>query len=176
MAAVAQTLSGKININLNIVETVPLGTPSQQYSQTLNPIPQWGAGNSAVASGINQWFMPASTPITLASGASVTYLLSALTDGITRTISMVGGVRGWGVFVTTRTAGDFLTVGQAATSPWTSPFVGTTPGIKVYDFFALGALQTDGYAVVGGSNEQIKIANSGANPITFNFIAFGCLT
>lgn len=172
----AQTLVGKLVANLEVDETLPIGwstaTPPNYLNQTVNFV----TGNSAVSLGINQWFTPASPPITLAASASVTYVMTSLTDGLGRSLSMAGGIRHLGLIVTSRTAGDYLTVGQAGTNPLTSMFVGTTPGIKVYDILILSVLGTDKYTVAGGSNEQLKITNSGSNPITFNFVTLGCLT
>ena len=108
--------------------------------------------------------------------ASVTYTLTSLTDDIARTVTLAGGVRLVLLSVTSRTAGDYLTVGAAASNPWTSPFAGTTPALKVFDLLVLGIGSTDKYAVANGSNEQLKIVNSGSNPITFKLALLGCAT
>ncbi len=175
----AQTITGIVGKGGNLLEideTLPA-----PFNTTTNPVylsPNWQYvnGTSATALAINQWFEPSGTPITLAASASVTYTLTALTDGLGRAVSFAGGVRFWGILVTTRTAGDYLTVGAAASNPWTSPFAGTTPAIKVFDLLVLSVGSTDEYAVAAGSNEQIKIVNSGSNAITFKFIMAGCLT
>lgn len=175
----AQTITGSVGRSqkfLEIDEVLPAPFNSGQVASYLTPSFAYVNGTSATALAINQWFVPASSPITLAASASVTYTLTALTDAISRPVSFAGGVKIWGILVTSRTAGDYLTVGQAASNPWTSWLVGTTPGVKVYDFFALAVDKTDKYAVTASSNEQIKVVNSGSNPITFNFLMAGCLT
>ena len=175
----AQNITGRVGQGLKLIEideVLPAPFNTTPVASYLSPSWAYVNGTSATALAINQWFVPASSPITLASAASVTYTLTALTDAISRTVSFAGGVKLWGILVTSRTAGDYLTVGAAASNPWTSPFAGTTPAIKVYDLFVLGVGSTDKYAVAAGSNEQIKVVNSGSNPITFNFLMAGCLT
>lgn len=167
---------GRTNKLIEIVETLPVPFNTVPISGYLTPSFSFVNGAAGTALAINQWFVPASAPITLAASASVTYTLTALTDALGRSVSFAGGVRIWGILVTARTAGDFLAVGAAASNPWTAWITGTTPAIKVYDFFALAVGSTDKYAVSAGSNEQIKVTNSGSNPITFNFIMAGCLT
>lgn len=172
----AQTMAARLIANLEVDETLPIGWTSATPANYLNLTTNFVSGNSAVSMGINQWFVPASPPITLASAATVTYTLVSLTDGLGRSLSVAGGVRYLGISVTSRTAGDYLTIGQAATHPWTAPFVGTTPGLKVYDLLILGVFGTDKYTVSSGSSDQLLITNSGSNPITFNFVTLGCLT
>ena len=111
---------------------------------------------------------------TLYQAATVTYTLTALTDALGRSATFAGGVRGLWIRVTSRTAGDYLTVGAAGTNPWTSMFGGTTPTIKVFKFLCVAADLTDEYAVTASSNEQLKITNSGSNSITFEIGLIGC--
>lgn len=175
----AQTLTGGIGRTaslLEIDETLTPGVTAATIANYFTPTADYVGGNSATALAINQWFMPASSPITLASSASVTYTLTSLTDNLGRSISFAGGVRAWGIYVTSRTAGDYLTVGNAASNPWTAFLGGTTPTFKVYDVFFVGVKSTDKYAVTAASNEQIKVTNSGSNSMTFQFIMAGCLT
>ena len=138
--------------------------PSQSYS----------TGASAVASAINLHFEAASTPVTLASSASVTYTLSSLTDLLGRNFSMAGGVRLLVIQVTSRTAGDHLTLKPGATHGWTALVTGTTPVITIWDFFAVGVGNTDKYAITAGSNDQFTITNAGSNSITFSIGIAGC--
>ena len=137
---------------------------------------QFGNGTSATAAAINlQYIEGAGNQRTLAAAASVTLTLSNLTDQLGRNFSMVGGVRALALIVTSRTAGDFLTVGAAASNPLTSLFSGTTPALKVWDLLILGVYNTaDKYAVAASSADQLKITNSGSNPITFELALLGC--
>lgn len=170
----AQTLTASFGNGLRVSETFNTGPASSVADSSIVPGITFVAGNAAAALGINASFLKCVNSVTLNSGASVTYTLTNMTDDTARTISMAGGVRFVMIAVTSRTAGDYLTVGQAATNPWTSPFVGTTPGLKVWDLAVLGVGSTDKYAVAAGSNEQLKITNSGSNPITFKPALLGC--
>lgn len=175
----AQTVSGKIGGSLSFIEldeTLPVGTATPVVPNFLAPSWSYVNGASAIANGINQWWEPPSSPITLAGSATVTYVLTSLTDSLGRAVSFVGGVRGFAILVTSRTAGDYLTVGAAASGPWTSWLVGTTPAVIVWDFFAMMVQQTDKYVVASSTNEQLKIVNSGSHNITFTLLLFGCLT
>ncbi len=175
----AQTLTATLKPSLQVSETLGTNVSSTISDATLVPTISYVAGNSAVALGINADFIKGANTVTLNSSASVTYTLTALTDDATRAITLAGGVRVFYLTVTSRTAGDFLTVGAAASNPWTSPFASAnaaTASLKVYDFIALGVGSTDKYAVANGSNEQLKIVNSGSNPITFKVALLGCAT
>lgn len=108
--------------------------------------------------------------VVLAAGASVTYTLSALADDLGRTVALVK-VRAIVVIVTARTAGDYLTVGNAGSNPWTAPMSGTSPTFKVYKMYASVMDKTDGLAVTAGSADQLKFTNSGSNALTFT-VAF----
>lgn len=176
MSASAQTVTANVGRTVNwadISETLPAPFNSTSPTLSINPSASYVTGNSANSTAVNQWW---SEPITLASGANSIYTLTAMTDNLGRAVSFAGGVRLWGLVVTSRNAGDYLTIGAAASNPWTSPFSGTTPAIKVYDFFAMGVENTDKYAVANGSNEQVKVVNSGSNSISFQFTFVGCLT
>lgn len=174
----AQTLTGSIYTTITTTETLIYSGQSISPQSVITVNPQFSNGTSATAAAINQQYIEgAANPRTLAAGASVTLTLSALVDQLGRSFSMAGGVRALAIIVTSRTAGDFLTVGAAATNPWSSLFAGTTPALKVWDLLILSVYNTaDKYAVAAGSNEQLKIINSGSNPITFEIALLGCAT
>ncbi len=172
----AQTLAANLKASLEVSETFSTNLASTQSDATSAPTIQYVSGNSAVSLGLNADFIKGVNPVTLNGSASVTYTLTALTDDATRAITLAGGVRVLYLSVTSRTAGDFLTVGAAASNPWTSIFAGTTPALKVFDLLVLGVGSTDKYAVTNASNEQLKIINSGSNPITFKLALLGCAT
>jgi hypothetical protein len=174
----AQTLTGQIYLTLSTTETLIYGPQSLAALGTFTVNTTFANGTSATAAAINnQYVEGANNQRTLAAGASVTLTLSALVDQLGRTVSMAGGVRALAIIVTSRTAGDFLTVGAAATNPWTALFSGTTPALKVWDLLVLSVYNTaDKYAVTAASSEQLKITNSGSNPITFEIAILGCAT
>lgn len=170
---ITATIGGGSQI-LSLNETLPAPFANQPLSVIFSPAWSFVNGAAAVANGINQWFQPSLGTVTLAGSASATYTLTALTDALGRSLTMAGGVRAWGILVTSRTAGDYLTVGAAGTNPWVSFMGGTTPTLKVWDFHFMGVKGTDKYVVTASSNEQLKITNSGSNPITFYLIVLGC--
>ncbi len=174
----AQTLTATFKPTLEVAETLSTNLTSTISDATLISPIQYVAGNGAVALGINADFIKGVNPVTLNSSASQTYTLTALTDDATRAITLAGGVRILVLYVTSRTAGDYLTVGAAAANPWTSFLSGTTPASASISRprFALAVGSTDKYVVANGSNEQLKIVNSGSNPITFKLALLGCAT
>lgn len=171
------TVVAKLQSNWTVDETISLfgttnTTPLEGTSQLTE---QFVTGTSGTANAINNYYIKSGTnAVTLASGATATYILTSLTDPLGRAVTFAGGVRGMWVTVTTRVAGDFLTIGAAGTNPWTSLFAGTTPAIKVFKYFCIEADLTDKYAVTASSNEQLKFTNSGSNSLTFEFGLIGC--
>lgn len=171
----AMTVNAKLSANWTIDETLPILGSAQQVEGVSGLTDQFVPGTSGTANAVDGYFAKlAVNAVTLTAGASVTYTLTALVDPMGRTVTFAGGVRGFWIRVLTRTAGDFLTVGAAATNPWTAMFAGTTPAIKVFKFFCVEVDLTDKYAVTAASNEQLKIVNSGSNSITFELGLVGC--
>lgn len=78
----------------------------------------------------------------------------------------------------TWTDGDFLTIGNAGTNKWTA-FIQSSGTILLYSGTQAnpGALVVSqgggGLAVAAGTSEQLKIVNSGSNPVTFSLILVG---
>ena len=75
------------------------------------------------------------------------------------------------------TESDYLTIGGAASNAWTNAFTGNVklksgtsnmPGV-----FLLTDGGSTGFIVAAGSNEQLKVTNSGANPVTFLLVLLG---
>lgn len=172
----AQVLTAKFGNGLEVAETFSTNMQSTVSDSTLVPSLTYVTGNGAISLGINASFIKSVNTVTLNSAGTVTYTLTTLTDDATRAITLAGGVRFLMLTVTSRTAGDFLTVGAAASNPWVAPFAGTTPALKIFDLLILGVGNTDKYAVAAGSAEQLKIVNSGSNPITFKLALLGCAT
>jgi hypothetical protein len=170
----AQTLTARTTGGIQVTETLTTNFGSTVSDYTLPLSISYVSGNSANSLAINASFIHGTNTVTLATGANATYTLTSLTDDAGRSVTMAGGVRMLVLYVTSRSAGDYLTVGAAGTNPWTSPFSGTTPALKVYDLLVLGVGSTDKYTVAAGSNEQLKITNSGSNSITFKVGILGC--
>jgi hypothetical protein len=159
------TVVAKLQSNWTVDETISLfGETNATPLEGQNPLTeQFVTGTSGTANAINNYYIKAGT-----------YVLTSLTDPLGRAVTFAGGVRGMWVKVTTRVAGDFLTIGAAGTNPWTSMFAGTTPAIKVFKYFCIEVDLADKYVVAAGSNEQLKFVNSGSNSMTFEFGLIGC--
>jgi hypothetical protein len=113
---------------------------------------------------------------TLSHGASDTWTLSALTDGLGRNGSMAR-VKGILVETSASVDGDDLGLGAAATHPWTALTGSSTAVIPVKSLgvFLIAATNTTGLVVTSGSSDQLKITNnSSVNPITYRIALAGC--
>jgi hypothetical protein len=173
----AFTVVAKLESKWTIDETINLfGVTSASPLEATSLLTEnFVTGTSGTANAVDTYYVKAGTnAVTLASAATVTYVLSSLTDPLGRSVTFAGGVRGLWVKVTTRVAGDYLTIGAAGTNPWTALFAGTTPAIKVFKFLCIEADLTDKYTVTASSNEQLKFTNSGSNSLTFEFGLIGC--
>ena len=159
----SQNCTDALQVNHTVLETLTLGVSSASLQDQFLPAYSFSNGN-----GSNQvqlhW---EAANVTLAASASTTYTLSALTDSLGRTVAF-SKVMLMILQVITLTAGDYLTVGAAASHPWTAYLGGTTPTEIVYDLLVRAVAQTDGLTVTSGSSDQLKITNSGSNSITFS--------
>lgn len=76
--------------------------------------------------------------------------------------------------------GDYLTIGAAGSNPWTS-LIGTSTSTLLLKSGTVGIPGTlsfteggaTGWVVASGSNEQLKIVNSGSNPVTYLLVLLG---
>lgn len=169
----AKTVTASLVTKLTINETLSTGLSSRIFSTDLLSDLEWVSGNTAVANGLNEIYCKAVSTVTLNSGANTTYTLTNITDDGGRAVAFANGVRGLLIQVTSRSAGDYLNVGAAASNAWTGLVNSNTAVMKVYDFAAFGVLSTDKYAVANGSSEQVKITNAGSNAITFKLAVLG---
>lgn len=171
----AQVLTGRFTSTINLNETLASGlSNSSSLPGTLSVAFDYTNGNSATAGAINQEFCKGYTTVTLNSGATVTYTLTSLTDDAGRSKSFANGVRGVAIYVTSRSTGDYLNVGAAASNAWTGLVNSNTAVFRVYDFFATAiGNSTDKLAVTASSSEQLKIANAGNSAITFKLAVWG---
>jgi hypothetical protein len=168
----SQSVVASMSVKLNITETLSTGLASVAASSDLVPAFSWVAGNTATANGVSQYFANSTNTITLNSGANTTLTLTALTDASGSSRTLVNGVRGFMIYVTSRSAGDFLTVGNSSANSWTGFVSVNTATFRVYDFHASAVMNTDKLAVSSTSN-QLRITNAGSNAITFKVALWG---
>jgi hypothetical protein len=171
------TVVAKLESKWSVDETISLfGSTGTQPLEGISQLTeQFVTGTSGTANAIDEYYIKAGTnAVTLAASGTATYILTSLTDPLSRAVTFAGGVRGFWYRATTRVAGDYVTIGAAGTNPWTSMFGGTTPTIKVFKYFCVEADLTDKYTVTASSNEQLKFTNSGSNSLTFEFGLIGC--
>jgi len=169
----AQTVTASMATQISVSETMSQAL-SNSVPATGQIVPSFAYvnGNSATALGINQYLARGVTTVTLNASANTTIVLTNTTDDIGRTVAFANGVRGIAVYATSRTTGDFLTIGAAATNTWTGLISVNTATVKVFDYFQVSVASTDKYAVSAG-NDQLKITNGGSNPITFKYVILG---
>lgn len=106
---------------------------------------------------------------TLAAGSSSVYNLAALTDDTGRSVPF-RSLRALAVVVTSRSSGDYLSVGAATSTPFVAAW--GTGSAKVYDQIAFAVASSDAYAVTTGAG-NFKVTNSGASAITYTVNALG---
>jgi hypothetical protein len=109
---------------------------------------------------------------TLAANAVTT---SGAGTGCTLNLTASAYAEGSQVFIDT----DYLTLGGAAANPWTGfiqtgatvarLYSGTLTNPNKFQIENWGA----GYAITAGASEQWKVVNSGANPVTYDFLVVG---
>ncbi len=160
-------ITATVAINYQVNEQISLGYASQYFQDQDQPSYAFTNGTGSNQADLH-W---EKTGVTLAAGASTTYTLSALTDDLGRSVAFVD-VAAIAVRCTTRTAGDYLTLGNATTHSWT-PIWGATGTEKCYGYLLKVADLTDCFAVASGTSDQLKIVNSGSNSITFSIAILG---
>lgn len=173
--AVDLTVTSQTSNTSKVTETVTVGGRSQSIGPLTYPANTYTFTNGTsttgtVASVIDDYWVKSS--VTLASAGTVTYTLSALTDDFGRTVAFAR-VREIGIQVTSKTGNDYLTVGQAGTNPWISPFAGTTPAAKVRDLWHIVDNSPAALVVTSSSADQLLITNSGSASMTFTIWIFG---
>lgn len=171
-----QNVTATSTAQSQVKEVLTLGGISQTYGPVTQPTPPQGVYNfnnglssgGTVSGNIDLHWEPATGPVTLAAGASVTYTLSALTDQLGRTIAFAR-IREFLLTITGRTAGtnDYLTLGNAALHPWTDLTGGATNTFNVRSSFMKIDDSPAAMVVTSGTSDQLLIKNNGANPITF---------
>ena len=99
--------------------------------------------------------------ISLGAGATITKDLTTLLNGIGGA-ALLAKVRGM-LFIADAGNDGNITIGDAATFPFTGPLTGTTPKVVLgAEAVALFLDWKTGWAVTNGANDNLKFANSGA--------------
>lgn len=159
--------SNTISVSDNIAETMNIGVFSSSQQANM-PTPSYSLATGTGAGQVDlHWEKSTATAVTLASSASVTYTLSALTDDAGRSVPFVK-IKKVLIFLTTRTTGDYLTVAPGGTHGWTQ--LGT---FTVWDLYLNVNNSTAGWPVVASTTDQITVTNSGSNSITFQIAISG---
>ena len=164
-------ISGSLMASVEISESLADGLESGGLTLSELATLPFTAGTAASECDL-KW----STSSTLAAGASETWTLSALTDGLNRAVDFA---RVKLILIETGATvdGDDLIIGNAPANPWAAIFGagGQSESVKSLGVLLRAALNTTGYPVAAGSSDQLKIANaSSANPITYRITFAGC--
>jgi hypothetical protein len=116
----------------------------------------------------------ANPPTSNSSGAADTWTLSALTDGLGRSVPF-RRIRIFYLSNPNTVDGNILTVGGAASNEWTAIVggAGQTFPVKSLGVEVKTALNTTGFVVTPSSSDQLKIKNAGPNPITYRIALVG---
>lgn len=149
-------LSGRISLTLNATVSGVSGLSTAEH--VVNE-----SKNFAIVDGIltKQFNVLYDEEISLAAGANVTKDLTTLLNGIGGS-ALLAKVRGLLFIADAANDGNF-TIGAAATFPFLGPLGGTTPTLTLAaEAIALLLDWKAGWAVVNGSNDNLKFANSGA--------------
>lgn len=158
----AQTITQTVAVNDTVSETLTYGTANAVSVQAVSN-PSFSFASGTTLGSVDYHF---EHTYTLASSATQTLTLSALTDDLGRAVAFVK-VRRLSINVTSKTGNDFLTVGAAGSNPWTAILGGTTPTYIVRNYDLKIANDTTSFAVAAASNDQLKIVNSGSASMTF---------
>ncbi len=160
---------GNINLSIGIDETLSFDGQNAAPHLGLNPTQAFANGTAA-----NQCDLKWSHTSTLAAGSNDTYTLSALTDGLGRSVAFAR-VRAILIVPQSTVDGDDLAVGGAATHEWLAitGSAGQTYLVKSKGFDLKVAMNTTGFPVTASTSDQLKIHNSGANPITYTITLVG---
>lgn len=165
------TLSNRHSINKANSGSLNATAVEQNYSTT-NQFTSIGAGALA----FNEIYCAVRT---LAGGASETLdLYGGLTNEIGDTINFAR-IKSISIELLTTTTASSITVGNAASNPWTGPLGGTTPTITIRNggFFAASCSDATGFTVTNASADSLKVLNNdGSNTATYRLTLIGALT
>ncbi|MFL6141671.1 MAG: hypothetical protein ACJ72N_07350 [Labedaea sp.] len=171
-------VSQNIIINDTVTEQLAYGGASIGAVSSQSPSFTFSNGTSSggtvgnVIDLKNEFAAISGTAVTLAAGASITYTLSAMTDGLGRAVAFAR-LRRHVIRIIAKTSGDFLTVGGAGARQCIDIVNGT---FKVTDEDRKTFADGPGAIVTAGTSDQVKILNSSTHPITFEYALTGCST
>jgi hypothetical protein len=164
-----QVIAHTIAVRDTITETLTFGDAAAVQVQANGDVSfSFANGTTAGAQDLH-W----ENTYTLAAGASQTITLSALTDGLTRTVALVR-IKRLAISISAKTGNDFLTVGNATSNPWLAIHGGTMPTFIVRRYELKVADDATGFVVVAASSDQLKLLNSGAASMTISVKLSGC--
>lgn len=158
---------GSRQVFSTFTETLNLGFDQDKNKDQLVTEIKWGNGTGADQIDLHFEKGTDFAVWTLAGGASLELTLSALLDALNRTVACAKVVD-FEVVVTSRTAGDYLTLGGSTTNPWTTGPWGSGT-LKVFDYLCFSVRKSDSFAVNTGSSDRLKFTNSGSNPMQIKF-------
>ncbi len=162
----------EINLTDRVTEYLDYGLTVLPAQGTELPTYSWPNGTGAGQVDL-RWEKAGSSQITLAAGGSVTFVLSALTDALGRTVAFAR-VRKLVIWITSKTGTDYLTVGGASLHDWTA-IVGATGNTFVVRSLELKVAEdATAFPVTSGTSDQLKITNSGSASVTFSLSLSGC--
>jgi hypothetical protein len=159
-------LTGSIALTYRINETLAYGLASESVQSEVLPSFALAAGTGSDQADLH-W---SKSGVQLTATGTTTYTLSALADDLGRTVALAK-VKALLIYPTTRSAGDKLIVGAAASHPWNGPW--GTGAKEVKALYLDVADLTDNWAVSSGSSDQLQITASGSNAITFDIAVVG---
>ena len=167
----AVTLNCTLRASLQwaLLDTLDLSTVGDQatlqYSQNI-------ANGTAVSTADLIWH----DTRTLAAAANDDLDLNALTQSIfgTTVTKAILKVKAIVIAVTTTTSGYYLKVGASGGNEWIAAFGATGDLVKVgaNSVLVLSNL-VDGWAVVNGATDLLRINNPSAGPVTYNIAILG---
>jgi hypothetical protein len=162
-----QNVTGNLNVSVTATETLANGLASGSLSPGLAVTAAFGSGTGA--NKIQYTWTVSAT----AAATPVTYTLSALTDGLARSVPLT---KVHTIVIAHLGVVDAqpLTIGGAASAPWLAPFGDVSDKVKIYagGVLALSAPLATGFAVAAGTSDQLKL-DPGANTIPFKIHIMG---
>lgn len=173
--ATALNAKVKAGIELQYTGTNPLA--AQQFNEGASAVPDIILAQGTASGQADTVY---STRLTIAASSSTTIDLAGsgatLTDPFGTAISFLH-VKAVYIRAAAANTNDVV-VGNAASNPFVGPMAGTTPTTAVKPGGVLMWVHpTTGFAVVDGSNDQLKIANSSSGTgVTFDITIVGTST
>ena len=165
------TTSAKLALNITYASTATDSASIQDIISQISTLSDLTSGTGA--SKANTLYHGR---VTLASSASQSFNLYALTDAFGNSI-VNARIRLLYLYNRNSTTGDILTLfNDGTTAAWSGPLGGVDSAtVPLYPggFFVLAASDATGYAVANTTNHLFKVTNSSSNSIDFDIIIVG---